>query len=33
MFPDWFLKPEYLFRTVLWFLGPLTHRFNQSLFE
>jgi len=22
MFPDWFMKPESLFRTVLWFLGP-----------
>lgn len=23
MFPDWFLKPESLFRTLLWVLSPL----------
>jgi len=22
MFPDWFMKPESVFRTVLWLLGP-----------
>jgi hypothetical protein len=22
MFPDWFMKPEVIFRTVLWLLGP-----------
>jgi hypothetical protein len=23
MFPDWFTKPEAIYRTILWFLGPL----------
>jgi hypothetical protein len=22
MFPEWFMKPESIFRTVLWFFGP-----------